>query len=248
MIAGKAIQRAESPVGRSGFTLVELLSLLVVLATLVTLATSAVAHARVRSQQITCRENLRQVVRAIEMYTSDTGKRPRSVSRVIQHTHEGRATNGFICPSDPALRRGMVTNLFWGNIANTSQEPWMRQNDLRDPESGSWVLELEEVNETEPFSYLHTLSWRRLAWQRLATMGPETGIAICQLHGVRVPTSATAPNYKDFLQYEGLVQRAQRDGAVSSRRVFRPGVTGAEPPGTDYPWEFYTDTLGAPLR
>ncbi len=242
------LQRAEGSARTGGFTVVELLSLLAVVATLATLASSAVAHARVRSQQVTCRENLRQVVRAIELYTSDTEKRPRSLSRVIQHTHEGRATNRFICPSDPALRRGMITNLFWGNIANASQEPWMGQNDLRDPESGSWTLELLEVNETEPFSYLHPLSWRRQAWQRLAAMGSETGMAICQLHGVRVPTSATAPNFKDFLRYEGLVLRAQRDGTVTSRRVFRPGVTGAEPPGSDYPWEFYTDTQGVPLR
>jgi prepilin-type N-terminal cleavage/methylation domain-containing protein len=231
-----------------GFTIVELLTVIAVMAVMATLVSSALANARVRSEQLVCQGNLRQVLQAIEMYSRDTGKRPRSLSRVIQHLPAQGPSNIFICPSDPALRRSITTNLFWGNVANASQEPWAGQNDLRDPESGSWTAELAEVNETEPFSYLHSLSWRRAAWQRLAILGAEAGTVICQLHGVRVPAPAAVPNYKHYLQYEGLVFRAVRDGSVVKRRVFRPGSLGEGSPGSDYPWEFYSDALLPPVR
>ncbi len=233
---------------RHGFTIVELLTVLAVVAVMATLVSSAIANARVRSEQMTCHGNLRQVLQAIEMYSQDTRKRPRSLSRVIQHLPPQGATKVFICPSDPALRRAVTTNLFWGNLANASQEPWAGQNDLRDPESGSWTAELAEVNETEPFSYLHPLSWRRAAWQRLAVLGGDAGSVICQLHGVRVPTPAVVPNFKHYLQYEGLVFRAIGDGSVVKRRVFRPGSLGEGSPGSDYPWEFYSDALLPPMR
>lgn len=233
---------------RHGFTIVELLTVIAVVAVMATLVSSSIANARVRSEQMTCHGNLRQVLQSIELYSQDTGKRPRSLSRVIQHLPPQGATNLFICPSDPALRRTVTTNLFWGNLANASQEPWAGQNDLRDPESGSWTAELAEVNETEPFSYLHPLSWRRAAWQRLAVLGGEAGTVICQLHGVRVPTPAAVPNFKHYLQYEGLVFRALRDGSVVKRRVFRPGSLGEGSPGSDYPWEFYSDALLPPMR
>jgi hypothetical protein len=165
----------------------------------------------------------------------------------VTNTADGR----FLCPADPALRRPegpqRATNLFWGNIANASQEPWI-QSDLRDPELGSWAAELAEVQESEPFSYLHPLSWRREAWQRLAVLGPEIGVAVCQLHGVRIPAAVTVPGFKHFLQYEGQLFRIQHDGQVVQRKVFRPGATPEKPAGSDYPWEFYTDLSLAPSQ
>jgi hypothetical protein len=157
----------------------------------------------------------------------------------------------FICPSDPALRqpagKARATNTYWGNFANASQEPWL-QSDLRDPESGSWTLELAEVTETEPFSYLHPLAWRRPAWQRLAALGPETGTAVCQLHGVKVPPPPPSLGFKPYMQYEGELLRAGNDGSVVNRKVFRAAATSESPPGSDYPWEFYTDTPQASSR
>ncbi|HAB15711.1 MAG TPA: hypothetical protein PLX89_01750 [Verrucomicrobiota bacterium] len=246
-------RRADSQRTRTryaAFSFVELLTLLAVLAVLGTLLTSFVGNSRVRARQITCMANLRQVGQAIELYTKETKRRPRTLSRVMQFEASPTAKT-FLCPADPALRRpegpDRATNLFWGNFANASQEPW-GQDDLRDPESGSWAAELAEVQESEPFSYLHPLSWRRSAWQRLASLGPDTGAAVCQLHGVRIPASVTIPSFKYFLQYEGQVFRVQHDGAVVDRKVFRPGAGTDKPAGTDYPWELYTDAQLTPSR
>ncbi len=234
---------------KCAFTLVELVTLIAVLGVLATLLISAIHNVRVGSQQATCVRTLKDTVQGIELYTADLGKRPRSLSRVVRHLPRERNWNQFICPSDPAFDRTITTNhLFWGNLASASQEPWADQSDLRDPESGSWTAELAEVEETEPFSYLHPLSWRRAAWLRLMATGSETGMAVCQLHGVRVPINAVVPYFKRYLEYEGQTFRALRDGAVTKRRVFRPGALGEGPPGSEYPWEFYSDVILSPIR
>jgi len=241
------------PSGRSaaGFNVVELMTLVALVGVLATLLASAMANARVRGQQTVCMANLGQVLRAIDLYTADTGKRPRSLTRVMQHDPARFRSELLICPSDPELRgsvnRTRATNQFWGNLANASQETWI-QGDLREPESGSWTAELAETEETLPFSYLHPLGWRRPAWQRLAGLSPAAGMAVCQLHGVKVPPPPAAPGFKPYLLYEGQVFRAQRDGAVVKRRVFRPGVTAEGQPGSDYPWELYVDSQPGTLR
>lgn len=226
-----------------GFTHTELISLLAICGVVATLVVSAVGNAQIHSRKVRCFSNLRQVALGIEAYSAETGKRPRSLSRVILQEPKLRDAGVFVCPSDPGLQGADLTNRFWGNLANASQEPWAGQSDLRDPESGSWTAELAEVSESEPFSYLHPLSWRRLAWQRLAILGSETGLAVCQLHGVRVPANAANPNFKQYLQYEGAIIRGRLDGSVVQRRVFRPGLGSDGIPGADYPWEFYTDVL-----
>jgi hypothetical protein len=76
------------------------------------------------------------------------------------------------------------------------------------------------------------------------------GIAACQVHGLGKPNLA-APSYYN---YEGLVLRGQRDGAVVRRQVFwsseeksrnEPPTDFAAPVATDqpdgYPWELFTD-------
>ncbi|MCW5558464.1 MAG: hypothetical protein KIT22_11620 [Verrucomicrobiae bacterium] len=237
--------------GHCGFTLVELLSLLSVLAVLLTLVSALVANARVRRQRTVCVDNLRQVARAVHAFSVDQGKRPRSLSRVMASLDSSVTSANFLCPADPALRgagsRERGTNACWGNYANASQEPWTQSN-LSEPESGSWSAELLEVKETERFSYLHPLGWQRPAWQRLAGTGPDFGVAACQLHGVRVPPLPVWMGFKPFLQYEGETFRGTDDGGVAKRKVFRPGATPEGPPGSDYPWEFYTDTPPGPLR
>lgn len=236
------VQRVR-PLVSGGFTRTELLSVLAICAVLATLVVSAVGNAQIRSRKSKCFSNLRQVALGIEAYSAETGKRPRSLSRVILQEPRLKEQGVFVCPSDPGLQGSEPTNRFWGNLANASQEPWAGQSDLRDPESGSWTAELAEVSESEPFSYLHPLSWRRMAWQRLAILGSETGLAVCQLHGVRVPAHAANPNFKQYLRYEGAIVRGRLDGSVVQRRVFRPGLGSDGIPGADYPWEFYTDVL-----
>lgn len=236
---------------RSGFSQVELLSVLALAGVIMTLISSMVANARIRRQRAVCMDNLRLVSRAVHAYSERNEKRPRSLSRVMATLPGAIVPRNFICPSDPALRgptgKDRVTNSFWGNFANASQEPWS-QTDLREPESGSWSAELAEVKETEPFSYLHPLGWRRLAWQRLVGQGRDFGTAVCQLHGVKVPPAPGALGFKPYLQYEGEVFRGTDDGSVLKRKVFRPGATADAPAGTDYPWEFYTDTNPGSVR
>jgi hypothetical protein len=236
---------------RSAFSSVELMSLLALAGVLLTLVSSMVANARIRGQRTVCMDNLRLVGRAVNAYTEENAKRPRSFTRVMAGLPGIVAPRNFLCPSDPALRgaagKERVTNSFWGNFANTSQEPW-NQIDLREPESGSWSAELTEVKETEPFSYLHPLGWRRQAWQRLLGQGKDFGIAVCQLHGVRVPPAPGAVGFKPYLQYEGEVFRGTHEGSVVKRKVFRPGTGTEGPPGTDYPWEFYMDAVPGSSR
>ncbi len=235
--------------------MVELLTILALIAVLATLIASAVAGAKLRAQQAVCSDNLRQLITAIEVYSRETGKRPRSATRLTHHGRWLADARLLICPTDPAGRNAGSTNAAWGNVANASQEPWeVERGPFADPETGSWQSELSESVETVSFSYLHTLGWRRQAWQRLADAGKEAGLAVCQLHGVRVPPTALTAGAKPYLSWEGQTYRAQRDGAVVSRRIFRSsGVPGAgsevtttavQPaPGTDYPWEFYVDSV-----
>ncbi len=238
----------------AAFTRVELMTILALIAVLATLVASSVAGAKLRAQQAVCSGNLRQLGAAIDIYAADTGKRPRSVSRLSQRETWLASPRLLLCPTDPAFRANAATNAHWGNVANASQEPWdLDREAFANPETGSWQSELSESVETVPFSYLHTLGWRRQAWERLSLAGPEAGLAVCQLHGVRVPTASVPAGTKPFLLWEGQTYRARRDGAVVPRRIFRSSGllgTGTEltttavqpPPGTDYPWEFYLDS------
>lgn len=67
-----------------------------------------------------------------------------------------------------------------------------------------------------PYSYLHPMPWSDQDWSRLEREGGAAGLLVCQLHGLgrqRVET----PTVRDF---EGLVLRAQRDGAVVRRQMY----------------------------
>lgn len=231
-----------------GFTRIELATLVAMAAVLATLLSAFLSNSRIHSRLTTCSEHLKRVVEAVDRYEHQTSRRPRALSRVMSSSVKADRDNPFLCPADPAWRMTGTSNLFWGSIANASQEPWAGQGDLREPESGSWAAELAEVNEPEPFSYLHPLSWRREAWRRLAVLGPETGIAVCQLHGVRVPNPTTSPDFRAFRQYEGLLLRGSRDGSVVRRRVFKAGFAIEAPAKPQYPWEFYSDAPPPPLR
>ncbi|MEN9734916.1 MAG: hypothetical protein RLZ45_2911 [Verrucomicrobiota bacterium] len=231
-----------------GFTRIELATLVAMAAVLATLLSAFLSNSRIHGRLTTCSEHLKRVVEAVDGYEHQTSRRPRALSRVMPPSVRADRDNPFLCPADPAWRMTGTSNLFWGTIANASQEPWAGQGDLREPESGSWAAELAEVNETEPFSYLHPLSWRRDAWRRLAVLGPETGIAVCQLHGVRVPNPTTSPDFRAFRQYEGLLLRGSHDGSVVRRRVFKAGFAIEAPAKPQYPWEFYSDAPPPPLR
>lgn len=248
--------------GTSGFSLVELLTVVAILAVIATLLTSALAGARTRSNQVVCRNNLRQVALAVEIYQDDTLRRPRSVTRLASRPSLLPNPTVLVCPAEPALKTRRPSDeeagRYWGNRANAAQEPPPTR--AVNPEEGNWEAELRETSEKVRFSYLHSLGWRREAWQRLMQgRGSQVGTVACQLHGVRSPS----PGHRLFNEFEGQTLRAQRDGAVVGRKIFRTASnvgkftsTGpvakvyAEPAaGTlmvqlndhEYPWEFYAD-------
>ncbi len=248
----------------TGFTLVELLTVIAIVAVMATLLFSAASGARTRSNQVVCRNNLRQAAVAVEMYQDDMARRPRSFTRLAARPSIIRNPKVFICPADPALKTPAgpqsKSNAFWGNRVNASQEPMVGRAGA--PEEGSWEQEIRETTESIAFSYLHPLAWRRDAWTRLMQgRGNQVGVVACQLHGLRSPVQGRRP----FTEFEGQTLRAQRDGAVIPRKIFR---TMAAPSGTaaygtplramadpvegtltvlmtddDYPWEFYTDAV-----
>ncbi len=252
---------------RTGFTLVELLTVIAIIAVLATLMASGLGGTRQRSQQVACRNNLRQIAIATEIYHDDTSRRPRSYTRLATRPSWISNVRTLVCPADPALKkatngkRGEMAQL-WGNLANGSQEP--AETSIGTPEEGTWEAEVRETKETVAFSYLHPLGWRREAWQRLIQAGNQYGVSACELHGMRAPGQAK----RLYAQYEGQTLRVQRDGAVVSRRIFRttgPGAPGGAETGVTfpapgdspisvpensegYPWEFYNDGIPAPLR
>ncbi len=251
-------------VRRRGFTLIELLTVIVIVAVLATLLASALSGARTRSSQAVCRNNLRQVALAVEMYMDDTGRRPRSLSRLSAKPSLLPNPRVMLCPADPGLKAVAtagreLTNQFWGNRVNVTQEPFT--GNVGTPDEGTWEAELRETTESVAFSYLHALAWRRDGWQKLIQgRGNQVGTTVCQLHGVRSHT----PTLRPYQEYEGQTLRAQRDGAVTTRKIYRipPSpdrviLTGSAGPSVahsgdtltvlltpdDYPWEFYTDAL-----
>ena len=234
--------------------------MIAIVAVVATLLASAMAGARRRSHEVVCRNNLRHVALAVELYQDETTRRPRSLTRLSMRPSLLPGTQVLLCPADPAAGRGAGPDErpCWGNRVNGTQEP--HGGRVGHPEEGSWEAEVREVSERVAFSYVHPLSWRREAWQRLVQgKGSQVGTVACQLHGVRSPT----PGHRPFNEYEGQTLRAQRDGAVVGRKIFRvePVASGFSAPGVparayaapvsgaltvpindnDYPWEFYAD-------
>ncbi|HTH48914.1 MAG TPA: type II secretion system protein [Candidatus Limnocylindria bacterium] len=242
-------QRPHDPpaVSRAAFTLIELLTVIAIIGVLATLLASTLASAKIRAQQSTCFNNLHQIALAVEIYTDDAGRRPRSMTRLTLRPALLGSANTLLCPSDPALRRPRTskgqTNQAWGNLANASQEPGNDLN-LKDPEAGSWQAEIAEKEERVQFSYLHPLGWAKAAWLKLIAQGNQAGIAVCQLHGVRTASDHNPFDHQPYEDYEGRTLRVQRDGAVVVRKIFRgPAVppSGSPAKPEDYPWDFYTD-------
>src|SRR6185503_18764212 len=116
-----------------------------------------------------------------------------------------------------------------------------------------WEQEMMDIKESVGCGYLHPLFWRKSAWNTLLVLGNQAGVSVCQVHGVSLShLDQPTPVAKPYLAWEGLTLRAQRDGAVVSRKIFRgvglkPGTPDSGGvvitpviPG-DYPWEFYLD-------
>lgn len=243
-----------------GFTLIELLTVVAIVGILASLILTAISGAKKRTRVTACSGNLRQVAMAVEIYQDEAGRRPRSFTRLATRPEILPNPRSLLCPDDPTQRArakkpSQSAPSAWGNVVNTSQEPMDHLDFKTDLEAPTWEQEMLDVKETVGFSYLHPLCWRKSAWKVLSEFGNHYGVGVCQVHGINlVPVDKVNPQGKGYLSWEGLTLRAQRDGAVISRKIFRgsnlrPGggngggiVITPVIPG-DYPWEFYLDTL-----
>lgn len=252
-----------------GFTLIELMTVVAMVGVIATLMLSAIAGAKKGSRQTVCAGNLRQIVLAVDLYLDDTGRRPRTLSRLTVRPSWLGSTRSLLCPQDPAAAETLSGGpgrepKAWGNVANESQEP-LGNADRSDLEEPTFEQERLVTRETHAFSYLHPLGWKRSAFRHLgAERENQTGVAVCQLHGVRIsdPKRLMALGNLPYLAWEGLTIRGQRDGAVVPRRLFHMSAGGGwESPlssshGTaivpvvpnEYPWEFYSDRWPELLR
>jgi hypothetical protein len=179
------------------------------------------------------------------MYIDDFEKRSPNLERLTASRYLGNRTS-LLCPSDKTGG--------WGNWVNPS--PLIVDSTETANSVGFGPNRAPEVAaEVAPFSYLNPLGWENAAWERLSKLGGRAGVAACQLHGLGRP-NLDQPSYTDF---QGIILRAQRDGAVVKREVYW-NVASTSPPkssaavsagdletpeaGFDYPWIFFGD---APL-
>jgi prepilin-type N-terminal cleavage/methylation domain-containing protein len=222
------------------FTLVELLTVIAVIAMLATLLSSALGSAKKASQRTRCTSNLRQISLGFHLYLDDFEKRP---SRLTTLYDQGqlRAREVFLCPSD---RYGG-----WGD--RVQSELFSEPTEISINAPSSQAKPTQAPIDPVRLSYLHPLGWDDDSWQQLSKKGSQAGIAACQLHGLGRPD----PDFPSIRDFQGLVLRAQWDGAVVKRQVFwdsnlmagtgtRNQDTFAPPPAMaaqDKPWQFFSD-------
>lgn len=197
---------------RGGFTMVELLTVIAVIAVLATLLLSAIGTAKKKSRQVRCTANLHQISLALNMYLDDLERRPPAFDPLVRQRYLP-APAVLLCPEDKTGN--------WGGWVNGSGPALATDGGVEDP-SFSMIAESTfpglstEMAEPLPFSYLHPLSWSNEAWNRLQNAGGSAGLATCQWHGLGRPN----PDGPSLLDFQGVVLRGQRDGAVVRRKVF----------------------------
>lgn len=226
--------------------------MIAIMAILATLLLSAVSSAKKMGRQARCTSNLRQLGLAAEMYIDDFQNRPRHLP-TLPDTAYLPEPKTLICPEDKLGN--------WGNLVNFSvappflsslqaQSPFLRADGSASP------------SEEPPFSYLHPLGWEDWTWDFLKSLESEAGLSTCQLHGIGRQNEAS-PSVQD---YQGLILRLRRDGAVVRRHIFWNDSVGesepiagdidAAPPdvsfgpenntpnrglGVNYPWRLFID-------
>jgi prepilin-type N-terminal cleavage/methylation domain-containing protein len=191
-----------------GFTLIELLTVLAIIGVLVTLLLTAVAGAKRQSRQVRCMSQLRQVALAMDMYLDDFERRPPSFGALVRLKFLGHG-EVLRCPEDKAGN--------WADLVQPGPNVFSRTSSIvAGPEVSP---EPNGIGVEEPpmaTSYLHPLPWTDESWNGLMQQGGNAGVAACQLHGLG-RQNLESPSLYDF---EGLVLRARRDGAVVRRKVF----------------------------
>jgi hypothetical protein len=221
------------------------------IAVLATLLMTALANGKKRSRRIVCTGNLRQISLALSMYLDDYPKRPPGYEFLTSDKYLP-ARKVLLCPEDKTGNWGGIVQSGFGLPAGIQTGA-----DLKRDESTA-----ERGPEPVPYSFLHPLPWEDWAWNALVEQGFSAGISACQLHGLGRPD----PEMPTVYDYEGLVLRARRDGAVIHKQVywgslvqrqasapatspndaFASGLAGnraATPTlsGQAYPWQLFTD-------
>ncbi|MDA1274231.1 MAG: type II secretion system protein [Verrucomicrobia bacterium] len=199
--------RINGELRRRGFTLVELLTVIAIIAVLATLLTSALGSAKRKARQAACTSNLRQVALALNMYLDDHTRRPRALGTLVS-TRYLPAPGVLRCPEDKTDN--------WGGLI---QEPSFSLTESTIAKTPSFVAALPALGTSAdlvPYSYFNPLGWEDTEWIGLLKLEPNPGIAACQLHGLG-RADLSAPSVQNF---EGLLLRAQMDGAVVRRQVY----------------------------
>jgi hypothetical protein len=138
----------------------------------------------------------------------------------------------LLCPEDKTRN--------WGRLVRTGGLQIIM------PSDGS-AQPLPSVNPVSYSYLLHPLLWDEVTWNRLVQAG-SAGVAACQLHGLG------RQDVPDVHSFEGLLLRAQRDGAVVRRHIFWNSSPPVFVPSShvdgyaigyhvfdDYPFQIYLD-------
>jgi prepilin-type N-terminal cleavage/methylation domain-containing protein len=229
-----------------GFTLVELLTVIAIIAVLATLLMTALTSAKRKARQAACTSNLRQISLALNMYLDDMAKRPADLPSLVTSKYL-LAAGALRCPEDKTGN--------WGGLLENPSSPALPSSSFIAAPMTDTVglapsipapMNSGPEPASIPYSYLHPLPWENWAWERLIKTPAGAGVAACQLHGIG-KQNLNSPSIRD---YEGLLLRAQLDGAVIRRQVYwdpspeqaRTAISAVSlEPNTNYPWRLFTD-------
>lgn len=177
--------------------MIELLTVIAIIAILATLLSSALSSAKRKARQSASVSNLRQIALAVNIYLDDHQGRPNAYAALTSGKY--LTPRVLICPEDKTT-----------NWAGQLQPPLAVSAPGRSDS-------LEPVQDV-PHSYFGSFASDDFLWQQVQR-SPFGGLAACQLHGIGRVNSI----FPSVLNYQGLVLRALKDGAVVQRQVFWNG-------------------------